>query len=72
MNRSDLRRYFQQFIGNVAEQDEAGLGVDAMPGHEVVRFLAANQNNCKPLNKRGVAFTQNARRRLDEHELAMV
>ena len=71
--KTGLEMYFQQLAGNPAAHDEIGLGIDAMLGHEVVKFLAMNHKNCKPLGHRRGAFKQNAiRHALDEHELAML
>lgn len=70
--KTRLEMYFQQAMGNVSDCDETGLGIEAMLGQDVVGFLATNQKNSKPLNKRSVSFKQNASLSLDEHELAMV
>lgn len=70
--KARLEMYFQQLMGNVTDHDEIGLGIDAMLGHEVVKFLASNHKNCNPFSKRIVSFKQNAGCSLDEHELAMV
>lgn len=70
MQTSELRKYFQQIIGNSIAYDEVELGFDAMLSHDVVNFLTTDHNS-KPL-KRGGSFSQHAFFTLDEHELAMI